>query len=339
MDSNSITSPQQIFDLYQKHTDLNISVWTDRDVLQKATRRARKKYNFSPNATDAEKHRLFIDIKQPLFYKLCSRKLQEEQLQNNATTAWTMFLDTDEYIAFNNYDDKRSNDTYSKYDDSAKETVEQLNLTYRHPEAIASFLHRNQHGLNKQLDYSYCMYLPRVQHAAIEVLPSTNQSLALPLTFHEQDDFYTFRYPIHANADDSKLLGKSIVDVQHTNPNVIGNPHRINLNECYGAEHGRRFADASKAFFRVHQHIGSVEDFLARPGDPSRSMETFWKRNATGALGWSYFVDSDRHQTQSMKWWLASFVNQFGVEMAMALTSDLRDWATKGNEAAKSKVM
>jgi hypothetical protein len=317
VDSNSVTSPQHIIDKHQRHTDLNITTWTDQDILHKATRRAHKKYNFNPNATAEEKHRLFIDIKQPLFYKLCAKKLQEE-VSYDSSSVWTMFVDTDEYIAFNNFQDT------SQYDDSAHDNFRQLNLTHRYPETVASFLQHNQDRLEQNLNYSYCMYLPRVQHAAIEVNPT------FPHGFHEKH-FSTVQYPVHASAADSKLLGKTLVDVSKINTNVIGNPHRINLGECYGAEQGR-FADPSKALFRVHHHLGSVSDFLSRPGDPSRSLKIFQKRNATGAKGWSSSNNWHHdYSTRSMHWWLISFFNRFGSDKAMALTTKLREQAIKEN--------
>lgn len=330
VDKYSVTSPQRILDAFSA-IGLNSTTWTDEDIVPHAGRKFFRKFNLSDQASLDEKHRVFL-YKQIVFYKQCSKVLTEE----NRT--WTMFVDTDEYLSFNYFRQEEiggRKQTYKCLNDKAQhcrtsgspiDTLRKLNTTFQDNETIIEFLERNSVQLSMQKQ-SHCMYLPRVQHGAIEEDHKYHNEIGNPTSTYrdtlpdvlDKSAFRTLRYRLHDSIR-NRLAGKSIVDMSRFQEGInhINNPHKIGLDQCYNGEvHTMSVPDASRSFFRVHHYTGSYEEFLARPGDPIRSTATFQQRN-------NYTVQG---RADKMTIWISTFIESIGLEHALNLTQKMHRWA------------
>jgi len=333
VDKYSITSPRHIIETYERMTDLNVTIWKEDDLKYRGPP-PRKKHNETPAQFYARYLR-----KQITFLGQCMTTLQREARENNDTDLWAMFIDTDEYLSFNYFNRITKDGIFDKSkesfpcrtapgricrkDGSPYQMLDELKIKYEEqPETVASFLDRNREQL-QSLNYSNCMYLPRLQHGAIELshIPKArNDSIPQELRV---EDFHTLRFPFHSG---SMYWGKSIVKItDELNPALIHNPHFIQKDNCFGSSTSFKFAEPSRSFFRVHHHTGSLEDFLSRPGDLSRTVDNFQKRNSSVVKG----------ESRDTFWWLVSFINRFGMANAMLLTQELREWALDLNERSK----
>ncbi len=92
---------------------------------------------------------------------------------------------------------------------------------------------------------------------------------------------------------------------------------------CFNAGN-RAFPDASASFFRVHHYTGTLEEFLSRPGDGTRTASNFEIRNNYSISG----------QLDEVVGWLESFIHRVGPRRALYLTQELRDWAFQNDVKA-----
>eukprot|EP00957_Ditylum_brightwellii_P003141 238969-Ditylum_brightwellii.AAC.2 len=99
VDLLSHTDPKPILDAYGS-IGMNISVWTN-DSFWVDGREAHEKKDFQiTNETDHEALRYRKKYRQKVFYKSCLQHLHDEM------QTWTLLVDTDEYLAFNYYDEQ-----------------------------------------------------------------------------------------------------------------------------------------------------------------------------------------------------------------------------------------
>lgn len=226
VDPYSVTSPHYIFETYRNFTDLNITVWTDENYMHGASRRARRIYeNLTKHEQlfpDEEKHRFFVQVKQPTFYQACARALKDE---TNST--WTLFLDTDEYIPPSFVDGHQGeNGTNCQQDGNQTSSFDAMDFKHHYPETVASLLHHNEQHV-KTFNYSNCPYLLRVQHGVTKA-----DKRILPRQFHEEI-FRMFKYPLHPGLDHAMNYGKSIANVQSIHINIMNSQHMVVPNQCY----------------------------------------------------------------------------------------------------------
>lgn len=97
VDPLSLTDPKPILDLYE--SIVNVTTWVD-DSFWVDGRAPHEKKGFRiTNETGHEPVRWRYKYRQNLFYKACLLHLHDEM------RTWTLLIDTDEYLAFNHYDE------------------------------------------------------------------------------------------------------------------------------------------------------------------------------------------------------------------------------------------
>jgi hypothetical protein len=128
--------------------------------------------------------------------------------------------------------------------------------------------------------------------------------------------FRTLRHRQHG-AINYSLPGKVVMNLQMwAAPPGKLEIHRGPAESCFNAGK-RRTPDPSASFFRVHHYTGSLEEFMSRPGDGSRTAWNFEKRNNYTMSG----------HTDEVVGWLESFIERVGPRRAHYLTQGLREWA------------
>ena len=233
VDPLSHTDPTPIFDSYGS-IGMNISIWTN-DSFWVDGYEAHEKKDFSiTNETDHEGLRIRYKYRQKVFYKSCMQQLHDEN------RSWTILIDTDEYLAFNYYDEQEGpptwctkNDTCAKeYAKSIKDGTHPRTQLDRSPTATVAE-HIDKHGVDRHYDgvEKPCVIFGRYLFVSKE---SSRREIQRGLgSGFNATLFHTFRYRYRSPLL-SYQLGKSIVDVSRYDGRDLNNIHRPIGNLCTG---------------------------------------------------------------------------------------------------------
>ena len=316
VDPLSLTDPKPILDLYES-IGMNITTWFDDSFWVDGQEPHEKKVFRITNETGHEPVRLRHRYRQNVFYKACLQQLHDEM------QTWTLLIDTDEYLAFNHYDEHEGEPSWCKknvscakdYKKSIKDGVHLRTKLDRAPGATAA-----EH-IYRQIDEQFnnpdkpCVMFSRYLFVSKESNMEEIQEEVGPgfnATF-----FHTMRYR-HRTALSEMEMGKSMIDVSRYNGRDILNAHRPLGDMCTG--HNAWVHNAEKSF-RVHHYIGSYEAFR-RPGFDTRGSSFFNKRNNKKYL----VVDNTtpRYSPEDKRTWLTHFETLVGREKAVNLTQKSR---------------
>jgi hypothetical protein len=310
IDPLSLTSPKPIIEKFVRELPgMNITIWEDADFRQN-NKPPKHGKTATPQDTAERVHQAH-QYRQKLFYQQCLLELQRRSLN------WTMFVDTDEYILFNNYHQNEGIDASSKYRKVYKQMLLGKHLRANLPSVgnltIAEYIADNQATMNESLWTEYpCINMPRIYFSSKE---STTEEVASqvprgfdPLTFH------TLRFRYHQHPIKSRLsAGKSLVDASRYDGRWPKSVHNVMSDDCYNGP----FPNSLESPLRVHHYIGPLEFFLRR-GQSQRGEENYQKR--------SNFV-SGNDTNDDLRGWLKQFVNIVGSDEALDLTERLKEWA------------
>lgn len=309
IDPLSLTSPRYILEKFVKELPgMNITIWEDDDFRTNITVPNRGKPARPQDSVERihEAHR----YRQLLFYQKCLMELQKRNF------SWTMLVDTDEYIVFNNYHENEGIHNSSRHKEVYNKMLSGEHLRANLPEVgkvtIAEYIAHNQGTTDDSLWTIYpCINMPRLyfsskESATEEIMSQVPQGFD-PLAFH------TLRFRYHQHPRSKLSAGKSIVDASRYNYSWPKSVHKIMPHGC----HDKNFPNYLQSPLRVHHYIGPLEFFL-RKGQTMRGVENYKKR--------SDFV-SGNYTNDDLRGWLKQFVSMVGNDTAVDLTERLKMWA------------
>lgn len=309
IDPLSLTSPKYVLESFvNKLPGMNITVWEDDDFRTNRTAPISGK-PAHPHDTVERIHQAHR-YRQLLFYHQCLLEYQKRNL------SWTMFVDTDEYIVFNNYHENEGIKKRPKDEESHNEIIFGKHLRANLPNVgkvtIAEYIAHDQGTGEDSLWTMYpCINMPRMYFSSRE--SATDEIMSQVPQGFDPLAFYTLRYRFHQNPKSKLSAGKSIVDASRYNFSWPKSVHNIMSLACYGGP----FPNYLESPLRVHHYIGPLEFFLRR-GQTMRGEENYQKR--------SNFVRGNDTNDDS-RGWLQQFVSMVGFDTAMDLTERLKMWA------------
>ena len=239
VDPLSHTDPKPIFDAYGS-IGMKITIWTNDTFWVDGDRPYEKKDFPITNETDNEVMKLRFVYRQELFYKSCMQQLHDE----NQT--WTVLIDTDEYLAFNYYDEQEGPPTWCNRpgpkwancaEDYAKSIEDGTHPRTKLDRSTAATVaeHIDKHGVDKNYDgvdkpcviYGRYLFVSKESSSSGEEIQRGLDSEFNATLFH------TFRYRYRASLS-TYQLGKSIVDVSRYDGRTLANIHRPLGDLCTG---------------------------------------------------------------------------------------------------------
>jgi len=237
VDPLSHTDPKPIFDSYGS-IGMNITTWTN-DSFWVDGYQAHEKKNFPiTNQRDNEVMKERFVYRQEQFYKSCMQQLHDE----NQT--WTVLVDTDEYLAFNYYDEQEGPPTWCSrkgqkpscaedYAKSIKDGTHPRAQLDRSPTATVAE-HIDKRGVDQNWDGvdKPCVVFGRYLFMSKESSNREEIQRGLDSEFNASL-FHTLRYRYRAPLS-TYQLGKSIVDVSRYDGRALSNPHRPLGDLCTG---------------------------------------------------------------------------------------------------------
>ena len=242
-----------------------------------------------------------------------------------------VIMDSDEYLSFNFFPSSSLNNTRirpckgvemegigCRDDGLPVEMVRHFGLEFpprlgANQSTIAHFIGNqwSDHVYDSRRLSRVCEVAPRVVIGASESTPPVSN---LPQEF-DWRAFRTLRYRQYGDIN-GNLPGKVLMHLNNWLPQPGKfEPHR-GPGTCFNAGKRKR-PHASASFFRVHHYTGSLEEFLSRPGDGTRTALNFETRNNYSVSG----------QVDEVFGWLESFIQRVGPRRARYLTQGLREWA------------
>jgi len=298
---------------------MNITTWTDDNYWIDGWQVHEKKKYVITNKTTNEDLRSRYVHRQKTFYQTCLSQLKKEM------RTWTIIIDTDEYLAFNYYDENEGAPTSCRGDVTCNQEYEKSIRDGSHVRAkldrspaatVAEYIYNRVDGVFDVLDKP-CIVFGRYLFVAKEsdreevqkgVEPEFNASY-----------FHTLRYLYRASLG-TYQLGKSIVDVSRYDGMGIYNAHRPLRDSCTG---NNAYVHNAVMSFRVHHYVGSWETFR-QPGVDVRGKKMFNDRSNVKNLAFDktttrYFAEDANSTT-----WLTQFAKLVGKEKALELTQQIR---------------
>lgn len=317
VDPLSHTDPTPILNKYTS-IGMNITTWTDDSFWIDGWKPYEKKtYVITKTTTNEDIRNRFVH-RQKVFYKMCLSKLKEEM------RTWTIIIDTDEYMAFNHYDENegepthcRKNETCAKkYEKSIRDGTHVRAKLDRSPSAtVAQYIYNRVDGVFDVVDKP-CIIFGRYLFVSKESDREVIQKGVEPE--FNASYFHTLRYLYRAPLG-TYQLGKPIVDVSRYDGMDMFNIHRPLRDSCTG---NNAYVHNAAMSFRVHHYVGSWETFR-QPGVDVRGKEFFNKRNIETTTfdktTTRYFAEDANSTT-----WLTQFAKLVGKEKALELTQEIR---------------
>lgn len=322
VDPLSLTDPSPVLDLY-KTIGMNITVWKNGDEYWKDGWQDFEKSDFViTNETDFATVKKRYVYRQRQFYPACMQQLKSEG------RTWTTVVDTDEYVAFNYYDELEGPPSFCQI-----ATAQGLITNTACEEAYLKQIRDGTHFrtkleqsstaaefISRHLDAQFdnpekpCLLLSRYlfvskeserEDIQQEIGKGFNSSLFHTLRYH-------YRTPLNLSQ-----LGKCIVDVSKYDGRAVRSPHILLGYMCTGTGKNGYAQNAANSF-RVHHYVGSWESFRS-PGFDARGERVFRERNNQSSL----VLDNTTGYTKATAW-LSRFVNLVGKDKALELTQNVR---------------
>ena len=314
VDPLSFTDPTSILDLYTS-IGMNVTVWKDVSYYWADGDEPHQKLDFTiADNTDFESVRGRHRHRQKQFYRQCLQELHDEG------RGWTFVTDTDEYIAFNYYDELEGPPTLCRgnstcEEDYLKSTRDGTNMRSKLAasttvaDIIQSHSDGQFHNPNKP-----CILLSR--YLFVSKRSEVDESQMGVGEGFDASDFHTLQYHHRASLG-SIQRGKCIVNVAYYYGREIGGVHRLLGDLCTG---NGGYAHNSGNSLRVHHYIGSWESFR-QPGFDNRGLNAFRKRNDFDE---EEIVFDNKTGFSKGITWLARFVDLVGKDKALSLTQRAR---------------
>ena len=235
VDPLSITDPTPILDLYISKGLINITVWKNESYYWKDGNAPHEKLVFViTNQTDFKTVRNRYKHRQNVFYASCLQEL------HNKGRSWTSVVDTDEYIAFNYYDELEGPPTLCRGNSSCEERYlesirdgtnirSKLGASTTVAGIIESHSDGQFHDPNKP-----CILLSRYLFVSQESgeMEEMQQLQGIGKDFNVSY-FHTLRFRHRASLQNIQR-GKCIVNVAYYDGRGIGSPHRLLGSLCTG---------------------------------------------------------------------------------------------------------
>lgn len=223
------------------------------------------------SALDA--HHAFVD-RQKLFVQQCTLDMQTWNVH------WTTYIDSDEFITYNNFGDG---------DNDQEHTV------------LASLQKWQAQGVVT----SPCYTLPRLRYGALEnVTCPASPSLSSSNTYFSEQEWSltTRRFVQHAQPGHfaSNKFGKVILNVTALPKQLVQDKLPRNIHRPYPPYCGPAAAGGTKARLRANHYVGSLDRFTARTND-ARRTQAEWH-----VYAWHKY-NASCHDV-NMQSWVARFV-------------------------------
>ena len=328
VDPMSHTDPTPILDKY-KSIGMNITTWTDDSYWVDGAYSFQKKNYVITNTTNHDQLIGRYVHRQKTFLKSCLSQLKEEM------RTWTMLIDTDEYFAFNYYDEKEGAPTYCRKNVTCAQEYEKKIRDGSHVRAkldrspsatVAEHIYNRVDGMFDVLDKP-CIIFGRYLFVSSKESDQEEIQKDVEPEFNTSY-FHTLRY-FHRTPLSDYQLGKPIIDVSRYDGMDIVNPHRPLFDSCTG---NNAYVHNALMSFRVHHYVGSWETFR-KPGLDVRGKYYFNKRNSVKGLDRAtrvkglvldktttrYFAEDANSTT-----WLTRFAKLVGKGKALELTQQIR---------------
>jgi len=240
IDPVSIIDPTPIFELYRT-IGMNITVWKNDSFWP-----FEDSQNFTfHNGTSYDVMRSRHKDRQKYFYQACLRQLRDEKRR------WTILYDTDEYIAFNYFDDDEDY-SQSQPDDG---TMARIKLN----QSSTVVEHINSHA-DPQFDKSTCIYLARYLFPSLE----SNHDVIQQGTdkVFNASFFNTLRYRYRPPLGGPQR-GKSMVDASRYADESVKTPHKVLGNKCIGLVYWLLNTSIFAPFFTLS--CSTTDRYLSNP--------------------------------------------------------------------------
>lgn len=316
VDPESTQSPLPSLKKWYENTDLNVTVWSDKDFMP--TDFLEKGYHIPPrfisgNASASKWHEGFEDpekvradrikinnhrFRQKRFLAKCLRHMK------STGRTWTFHVDTDEYITIN---------PIIRKSQSAFGFVP----SPESPGYIWTLLKRIQSRgkLRKPVNYP-CISMPRLLFGSTESEPSLNGTAPYPFQINL---FETLRWQYHAsyidkerNAQPKVMVDVSAIDIHDEMfGNKVFSIHRPSKKLCRRIDQ-ISFHSVEKYPFTVNHYIGTWERYKAR--NDTRRSRRFYDYKAQVKDGKDTFLHT----------WLKGFVRAHGYDQSVLLLNNYK---------------
>ena len=231
VDPISYTDPTPILNMYES-IGLRTTIWTNDSFWTDGKKDLTKKNYTITNETTYEQIKFRYERRQRQFLRSCLQQLHEEGRR------WTLLLDTDEYLAFNYYDDnegapswcKKNTECANNYKQTIKyKTNKRTKLSHSASATVAQYINKQHDTMFDETEkpciiFSRYLFFSQDTDKDIQqgVDPGFNATL-----------FHTLRYRYRTRLS-SIQLGKAIVDASRYKGQHIYNVHRPLENDCTG---------------------------------------------------------------------------------------------------------
>jgi len=279
VDPDSITTPKDLLKKWEKFTELETMLWTDRDYrsAEDLTETVIKKHKaLAQNDTVLllKEHR----VRQRNFYGHCLNHFKK------TGQAWVTLIDTDEFVAPN-----------ESYIFSSKPQEQKL----------SHFISENHEYFDKTpcFPMARTLFGPRVD-------ATEGNDYYFPAYFRTLEYFY---HDAYGEKSENGYL-KVMVDVRKFTfkdldlENIISGPHRP-LEKCVMPDYYHSPGKDSHSVLRVHHYLGSKEEYFRR-NDARRDIAIYdRKADSSSRFGPNIVLKS----------WLDGFMRDIGSETASVL--------------------
>ena len=232
IDPSSHTTPEHIFEKYRA-IGMKITVWTKDATYWWKERVMADHERVNWVATNETTHKILHwrhRYRQKVFYTACFQQLHKEG------RTWTAVIDSDEFVAFNHYDNDEGPPTWCGKDNltCGEEYKASIRDGSHHRMKLSQSTTAAQH-INSHSDVAFddidkpCVVVSRYLFVSkdsggiAEVDDEFNATL-----------FHTLRYRYRTMLREQQINGKSIVDVSRYEGEIVQNPHRVFGTKCTG---------------------------------------------------------------------------------------------------------
>ena len=242
VDPGSHTDPKPILKLYES-IGMNITVW-ENDSFWTDGRHQYEKIDFQLTRENEEKYGYIRHLyRQNIFYEQCLQQLHDEK------RTWTLLIDTDEYFAFNHYDEKEGAPTFcgslrkgklnktcaKQYETSIDDgSNKRTKLSRSSAATVAEHIYKHVDDDFEMADkpcviFSRYLFVSDKESNREEIQKGLDSDFNATL-------FHTFRYRYRTPFWDwySTQNGKPMIDVSRYGGEKVWNCHRPLLNKCLG---------------------------------------------------------------------------------------------------------
>mmetsp|Transcript_26079 Transcript_26079/g.39471 ORF Transcript_26079/g.39471 Transcript_26079/m.39471 type:complete len:487 (+) Transcript_26079:7-1467(+) len=328
LDPRSKMDPRPILREFQRELGVN---WTvlEYDDYFKPGRREFQKYNYMRGRggvlLDEEKQYKAHLWRQEVFYEKCIEILMKEPGRS-----WTLFIDADEFLAYNPPRPREEKIKSCSRDCFFQQLRTKLPITNPRTgllthkmisnvtentvsPTMAHFLHRNYDSIvEAEPNYKApCWGFTRLDFVA------TRDDKAPVGTIDFPSSMITLQFRFH-NEHPRNRNGKCILNVAQLSKTQqeidVANPHEILTFNCTNTPRDMHF---EKAFFKIHHYATSLSHSLAR----GKSFEDFMSRQPQNT---SVLIES-----YDGTWWWSKLVQRVGWRAAKNITVRLEAWALR----------